>query len=52
MPQSRTEGTILVIAKGQDEIYYRIEGKTEDLPEEASVSEELLRPLLELIASR
>jgi hypothetical protein len=41
------EFTILLIAKGQDEIYYRI--NSQDYPSEAEASEQLLAPLLEFI---
>ena len=43
----RKEGTILATATGQDELYYRLEGV--DIPNEAEVSERLLRPLLEFV---
>jgi len=43
------EGTILIMARGQDELYYRIEGK--DYGCESEVSEYFLRPLLSLLGA-
>ena len=44
----RSEKTILVIAKAMDELYYRLDGT--DYADESEVSEQILRPLLEVLS--